>query len=160
MNDKRHGSGDQYGNRKYFHSDPTWWRARLTMGEARPIRPDDIQRELIKIAHLNPVAIALLTGDVDKLDPNLHCKHVPMTKQGYTLLAASPKLVAFMTTCTDPDQLLSVLRVSYSGVDTSAGACRSPQDKLMCCHRRQQPRSWCRARPSCPLRRPIPSQEG
>ena len=48
--------------------------------------------------------------------------------------------------------------VSYSGVDTSAGACRSPQDKLMCCHRRQQPRSWCRARPSCPLRRPIPSQ--
>ena len=50
--------------------------------------------------------------------------------------------------------------VSYSGVDTSAGACRSPQDKLMCCHRRQQPRSWCRARPPCPLRRPIPSQEG
>ena len=30
MNDKRHGGGDQYGNRKYFHSDPTWWRARLT----------------------------------------------------------------------------------------------------------------------------------
>ena len=33
-------------------------------------------------------------------------------------------------------------------MDTSAGACRSPQDKLMCCHRQQQPRSWCRARPS------------
>ena len=110
MNDKRHGSGDQYGNRKYFHSDPTWWRARLTMGEARPIRPDDIQRELIKITYFDPVSIALLTGDTDKLDRNRHCEHFPMTTQGFTLLAASPSLVAFMTTCAEPDQFLSVLR--------------------------------------------------
>ena len=110
MNDQRHDSGDMYGNRKDFPSSTTYWGPRLTQGEVRAIRPDDIQRELIKIANLDPVAIALLTGDVDKLDPNLHCKHVPMTKQGYTLLAASPKLVAFMTTCTEPDQLLSVLR--------------------------------------------------
>ena len=99
-----------YGNRKDFPSSTTYWGPHLTQGEVRAIRPDDIQRELIKFANLDAVAIALLTGDVDKLDPNLHCKHVPMTKQGYTLLAASPKLVAFMTTCTDPDQLLSVLR--------------------------------------------------
>ena len=109
-----HNTQDQphpvYLNIKYFPANPAWWGPRLTQGVARAIRPNDIQRELIKIAHLNPVAIALLTGDVDKLDPNLHCKHVPMTKQGYTLLAASPKLVAFMTTCTEPDQLLSVLR--------------------------------------------------
>ena len=99
-----------YGNRKDFPSSTTYWGPRLTQGEVRAIRPDDIQRELIKIANLDAVAIALLTGDVDKLDPNLHCKHVPMTKQGFTLLAASPTLVTFMTTCTEPDQLLSVLR--------------------------------------------------
>ena len=110
MNDQRHDRGDMYGNRKDFPSSTTYWGPRLTQGEVRAIRPDDIQRELIKIANLDAVAIALLTGDVDKLDPNLHCKHVPMTKQGHTLLAASPKLVEFMTTCTDPDQLLSVLR--------------------------------------------------
>jgi len=77
MNDQRHDRGDMYGNRKDFPSSTTYWGPRLTQGEVRAIRPDDIQRELIKIAHLNPVAIALLTGDVDKLDPNLHCKHVP-----------------------------------------------------------------------------------
>ena len=77
MNDKQHGSGDHYGNRKYFPSDSSWWRARLTMGEARPIRPDDIQRELIKIAYFDPVSIALLTGDTDKLDRNRHCEHFP-----------------------------------------------------------------------------------
>ena len=49
MDDKRHGSGDQY-----FPSNPAWWGPRLTQGVARAICPDDIQRELIKIAYFDP----------------------------------------------------------------------------------------------------------
>ena len=52
MGDQRHGSGDTYGNRKYFPSSTAHWGPRLTQGVARAIRPDDIQCELIKIAHL------------------------------------------------------------------------------------------------------------
>lgn len=87
-----------------------WWGTRLTKGAARAVHTNAICRGLVKIVYYDPVSTAVITGNTDKLDRNLHCKHLRMSKQGYTPLDASPELVEFMATCTDPTEFPSVLR--------------------------------------------------